>query len=299
MIEPGSLPINTHGPIPEMVEPLMFVNLAGWIDASGAGAAAIEHIAKATDATEILDFDGDLFIDSRARRPVMEIRDGVNNGLRWNVPMIRWGKDAHGKDVLLLSGPEPDFAWRLFCSTVGTIAGELGVQKVIGLGAYPYGTPHTRPVQITHTTPNKATSDRLTSGRNTLDVPGGAVSYLELELEGRGILAIEFWAQVPHYVATMQFSAASEALIRAASRETGLVVDTSELIAETETQRARLDELVGANSDHGDMVTKLEEAYDAAHRPAALDIATDLPTAEQLAAEVEQFLRNQQTGEER
>jgi hypothetical protein len=32
------------------------------------------------------------------------------------------------------------------------------------------------------------------------------------------------------------------------------------------------------------------------HSPAAIDIASNLPSADQLAAEVEQFLRDQQTG---
>ena len=297
MTDPVGRPYNVHGVIPELVEPLLLVNLGGWIDASSAGSAAVEHIASQSGAEEVIDFDGDLFVDYRARRPVMEIRDGVNTGLRWNVPMIRLGRDKRGKDLLILSGPEPDFSWRLFCHSVGEIAEELGVTRMIGLGGYPYGAPHTRPVRLTCTTPDKATSARLPYGRNTLDVPAGALSHLELEFHHRGLGALSFWAQIPHYVATMQFSSASAALIDAVARETGLDIDTIPLLNEAETQRERLDGLVGANTEHGDMVVKLEQAYDAAHRPAELDIATELPSAEQLAAEVEQFLRDQQTGE--
>ena len=296
-MDPAATPYVLRGPLPEMTDPVLLVNLVGWIDASGAGASAVEHIASKTGAVEVIEFDGDTFVDFRARRPVMEIRDGVNTGVRWNVPVIRAGRDPRGRDVLLLSGPEPDFSWQLFCRTVGDICVQAGVRTMVGLGAYPYGAPHTRPVQITHTTPDRAVSERLPHARNTLDVPAGVLSCLELELDRRGITAVSFWAQVPHYVATMQFSAAGAALVEVACRETGISVDTIELMDEAEVQRERLDGLVGANSEHGDMVTKLEQAYDAAHRPAALDIATDLPTADQLAAEVEQFLRDQQTGE--
>lgn len=298
MTDPAGRPYTVNGVLPVLHEPVLLVNLSGWIDASAAGAGAIDHIAKLTDAVEIISFDGDRFMDYRARRPVMEIRQGVNAGVRPNIPVIRLAHDAKGAAILLLSGPEPDFAWQLFCSSVADIAVELGVKKVIGVGAYPYGAPHTRKVRLTHTTPDRAVSDRLNHDRNTLDVPAGVSSLLELEMHSRGITALTFWAQVPHYVATMQFSAASAALIEAVRTETGLVVDTSLLEEEAAVQRERLDNLVGANSEHADMITKLEQAYDAAHSPAALEIVTDLPSAEQLGEEIERFLREQQSGDQ-
>lgn len=298
MRQPSDRPYTVNGALPHLDGPVMIVNLAGWIDASGAGAAAVEHVAGISDAAEIITFDGDSFIDYRARRPVMQIRQGVNAGVRWSVPVVRLVHDAKGKDVLLLSGPEPDFAWQYFCSAVGDIAVELGVREMIGLGAYPYGSPHTRKVRLTHTTPDPAISARMNHDRNTLDVPAGVSSCLELEMHSRGIPALTFWAQVPHYVATMQFSAATAALIEAVRAETGLAIDTSLLDEEAVVQRERLDSLVGANPEHAEMITKLEQAYDTAHSPAAIEIVTDLPSAEQLAEEVEKFLREQQSGEQ-
>ena len=295
---PADRPFTVNGVLPQLHEPVMLVNLTGWIDASGAGAAAVEHAARLSDTVEIITFDGDSFIDYRARRPVMEIRQGVNAGVRWTVPIIRFAHDAKGKDLLLLSGPEPDFAWQHFCGAVADIAVELGVTQMIGLGAYPYGSPHTRKVRLTHTTPDPAVSARMNHDRNTLDVPAGVTSCLELEMHARGIPALTFWAQVPHYVATMQFSAASAALIEAVRVETGLAIDSSLLDEEAAVQRERLDNLVGGNPEHAEMITKLEQAYDAAHSPAALEIVTDLPSAEQLAEEVERFLREQQSGEQ-
>lgn len=295
---PSDRPFTVNGVLPELHDPVMVVNLTGWIDASGAGAAAVEHIARLSDTVELITFDGDAFIDYRARRPVMEIRQGVNAGVRWSLPTIRLAQDAKGRDLLLLSGPEPDFAWQRFCSAVADIAVELGVKQMIGLGAYPYGSPHTRRVRLTHTTPDPAISARMNHDRNTLDVPAGVSSCLELEMHSRGIASLTLWAQVPHYVATMQFSAASAALIEAVRVETGLAIDSSLLDEEAVVQRERLDNLVGANPEHAEMITKLEQAYDAAHSPAALEIVTDLPSAEQLAEEVEKFLREQQSGEQ-
>jgi predicted ATP-grasp superfamily ATP-dependent carboligase len=276
---------------------VLLVQLTGWIDASGAANAAMEHITRVTDAKELLTFDGDTFIDYRARRPVMELREGVNTRIVWGAPGLRVGTDSKGKEVLLLSGPEPDTAWRFFARTVGELAAELGVTKMIALGAYPYGAPHTRPVGLSSTTPSETLAKRLRHSRNSLDAPAGVAAVLEHELHGRGIEAMGFWAQIPHYVSTMPFPAGSAALVEAVEAEAGLALDAMPLVKEAVTQRERLDQLVSSNPEHAEMLGKLEQAYDAMHSPAAIDIASNLPSADQLAAEVEQFLRDQQPGE--
>lgn len=292
----GGLPFELHSPLPALSDPVLLVQFTGWIDASGAANAAMDHIAAAIDAKELLTFDGDTFIDYRARRPVMELRDGVNTRIVWGAPVMRVGADAKGKDIVLLSGPEPDTAWRFFARTVGELAMELGVTKMVALGAYPYGAPHTRPVGLSTTTPDESISRRLRHSRNSLDAPAGVAAVLEHELHGRGIEAMGFWAQIPHYVATMAYPAGTAALIEAVSAEAGLVLDTTTVVKEALTQRERLDQLVASNPEHAEMLSKLEEAYDTMHSPAAIDIASNLPSADQLAAEVEQFLRDQQTG---
>jgi hypothetical protein len=293
----GGLPFELHGALPALHQPVLVVQLTGWIDASGAANAAMEHITRVTDAKELLTFDGDTFIDYRARRPVMELREGVNTRIVWGAPGLRVGTDSKGKDVLLLSGPEPDTAWRFFARTVGELATELGVTKMIALGAYPYGAPHTRPVGLSSTTPSETLARRLRHSRNSLDAPAGVAAVLEHELHGRGIEAMGFWAQIPHYVATMAYPAGSAALIEAVEAEAGLALDAMPLVKEAVTQRERLDQLVSSNPEHSEMLGKLEQAYDAMHSPAAIDIASNLPSADQLAAEVEQFLRDQQPGE--
>ena len=296
MTPTGGLPFSLHGRLPVLDSPVLLVQLTGWIDASGAAATAMETILRTADAKELITFDADTFIDFRARRPVMELRDGVNTRIVWSTPELRVGRDTGGRDILLLTGPEPDSAWRFFARTVGDLATELGVSRMIGLGAYPYGAPHTRPVGITNTTPSAETSRRLPHGKSSLDAPAGVAAVLEHELHDRGIEAIGFWAQIPHYVSTMAYPAGSAALLEAICAETGLQFDTAELLQEAVTQRERLDQLVQSNPDHAEMLSKLEAAYDALRTQTAIDIASNMPSADQLAEEIEQFLRDQQSG---
>jgi predicted ATP-grasp superfamily ATP-dependent carboligase len=274
--------------------------LTGWIDASGAANAAMEHVISATDSDVLITFDADTFIDYRARRPIMEVRSGINKRLVWITPEMRVGHDADNNDILMLSGPEPDTSWQLFANTVGELSTQLGVQRMFGLGAYPYGAPHTRAVGMTCTTPDPNVAARMQYARNTVDVPAGVEALLEHALFDRGMEVIGLWAQVPHYISNMAYPAASAALIETMCSLGELNFDTASLRREAGVQRERLDQLVRGNDDHLTMLRRLEDAYDAvlnmdADSTHSLD--DDLPTMDELAEEVEEFLRNQRDGE--
>ena len=55
---------------------------------------------------------------------------------------------------------------------------------------------------------------------------------------------------------------------------------------------------MAGNPEHAEMLGKLEAAYDAEHGSfgAMKPDAAAIPTVDEIAAEVEQFLRDQQTG---
>jgi len=291
-------PYSVQGELPILDSPTLIIMMSGWIDASGAAAGAMQHLINATASRDLINFDGDTFVDYRARRPLMELREGVNTRIVWSVPEMRVGTDDDGRDVLLLTGPEPDMAWHYFAKTVATLATQLGVKTAIGMGAYPFGAPHTRPVGLSATSSDAAIAERLSLTRSTVDVPAGVEAILEHSLTDAGITAIGLWAQIPHYVATMAYPAASAALVEAACLEAGLTIDTSALRKESGVQRERLDQLVAGNPEHAEMLGKLEAAYDAEHGSfgAMKPDATAIPTVDEIAAEVEQFLRDQQTG---
>ena len=142
------------GSIPELTAPTLVVMLTGWIDASGSAAAAMAALEMDCKARTIAVFDGDTFIDYRARRPTMQLRDGVNTALSWPDIEIKAGRDLDGNDVLLLTGPEPDMAWHRFSREVAELGVRLGVQRMVALGSYPFATPHTRPARLSISAPS-------------------------------------------------------------------------------------------------------------------------------------------------
>ena len=92
-----------------LVDPLMVVAFDAWIDAGSASTSAAALLAEG--GTRIATIDGDALFDYRARRPTLRIQDGHLVELEWpdlDVMARRIG----GRDVLVLSGPEPDYRWR-------------------------------------------------------------------------------------------------------------------------------------------------------------------------------------------
>lgn len=284
-------PYVVHGELPVLDQPVLVVHFGGWIDASGAAGAAMSVIDAATAARPIVTFDSDVFVDYRARRPTMELREGVSTRLIWPEIVLKVGRDLKGSAVLLLSGPEPDSQWRRFANAVGSLAAHLGVSRMIALGAYPFAAPHTRSARLSITTPSAEIAASTPWLRSTLDVPAGVAAVLEHSLSAAGVPSLGLWAQVPHYVSAMPYPASAAALIEGLHASAGIEIPTGELHREAEVQRSRIDQLVSGNDEHESMVRQLEAAWDAAIDGSAPD--TPLPTADELAAEFERFLRDQ------
>ncbi len=288
-------PYVLHEAMPTLDQPVMVVMLTGWIDASSAAAAAMATVQEEWAVRPLATFDGDTFIDYRARRPTMELREGVNVRLVWSDIELHVGSDAQGHDVLTLSGPEPDSQWRRFADVVSTLAVELGVRQMVVLGAYPFATPHTRDPRLSSSSPSAAVVDSVAYLKNSVDVPAGMGAVREHAFTDKGVPSLGIWAQVPHYVSAMSYPAATLALLTGLGEVAGLVVDAAAIRQETIIQRQRLDQLVASNDEHRAMVNQLEELYDQAKQQTDLLGTGGIPTGDELAAEFEQFLRDQDT----
>ena len=284
-----------HGELPTLDRPVLVVHLHGWIDASGAAAAAMAALDAACNTKALATFDGDTFIDYRARRPTMELREGVNTRLLWNDIELKAGEDSLGHPVLTLTGPEPDSQWRAFAGAVTQLALQLGVYQMVALGSYPFASPHTRPARLSSSSPSADVIENLPYLKNSVDVPAGMSAVLEHALTEAGVASLGIWVQVPHYVSAMSYPAASAALLDGLRDVTGITVDAVDLAREAEIQNQRIDLLVGGNDEHQAMVQQLETLYDQAEQQTLdLDRAiSDLPSGDELAAEFERFLRDQ------
>ena len=200
---------------PDLNEPVLVIGLEGWIDAGLGASTAVATLLETTPTEVLATFDTEYFIDQRARRPLARIVDGITTELTWPEIQLRYGRDGDGADVLFLVGPEPDFHWSDFVDVVTDAAGRFDVRLVVGLGAFPAPTPHTRPVRVIGTAPAASAHLLATVGSvsGELEVPAGIGTALELGFAEVDMDIVTLWARVPHYVSSMPYPQASAALI--------------------------------------------------------------------------------------
>jgi PAC2 family len=263
----------------ELVAPVLVVSFDGWVDAAGASSAATEHLADG--GSLVATFDDDTLFDYRSRRPTLDIIDGTLHRLEWPAIQIH-RRTLDGRDLLILHGPEPDFRWKELGGELGAFCLRAGVMQWVSLGAIPAAVPHTRPVPVLAT----ASRDGLLHEADTkgppglLRVPSAAISAVELPVTEAGVPAVGFYAQVPHYVGG-PYAAASAALLRHLGRHLGVEIPLDDLEQEADAQRQRLDVAVEADDDVRELLERMEQTDE------------ELPSGDELAAEIERFLRGQ------
>jgi predicted ATP-grasp superfamily ATP-dependent carboligase len=280
---------------PELDRPALILAPDGWIDAGGAGVGAMAALLQAIPTELVATFDSDELIDYRARRPISVMEDGVYQELNWPRIELRAGHDDDGQDVLVLVGPEPDSRWRAFSGAVAELAGMFGVRMLVGMAGFPAPVPHTRtaPLAASASSTELALSIGVVPGM--LQVPAGILAALGERLGGMGVPAIGLWARVPHYAAGLPYPDASLQLLDGLARVTGLRIDAPEVREAAEETRRRLDDLASNSAQHRTLVRQLETTFDAeAENQSALAAGwANLPTGDELAAELEKFLRDE------
>jgi predicted ATP-grasp superfamily ATP-dependent carboligase len=182
-------------------------------------------------------------------------------------------------------------AWHAFVRAVVGLAGQLGVRLVVGLGAFAAPVPHTRPVSLMAiaTTAELAAQVGVVSG--DAEMPAGIQTALQEGFAVAGVPAIGVWARVPHYLAAIPYPAASAALVDALTTVSGLELDAAELHAAADSMLGQIDEIIANSAEYPALVRQLEAAVDG--ETTAFDFS-DLPSGDELAAELERFLRGEQ-----
>ncbi len=276
---------------------VMLYYLDGFIDAGAAGRLLSTHLMSALDPHRIARFDIDSLLDYRSRRPVMTF--AKDHWEDYDAPELSLSllHDSAGQQFLMLTGLEPDREWHAFTSAVQQLAADLGVRLAVGFHGIPMGVPHTRALGVTA----HATEPALIPGNrpfvDKLQVPGSAAALLEYRLGEASRAAIGFAVHVPHYLAQAAYPAAAVTLLESVRRVTGL-----ELPADALREAARRTDLeiarqVEGSDEVAEVVRALEQQYDAftADRENLLaEHGEPMPTAEELGAQFERFLAEQQ-----
>ncbi len=293
MLDPREL-YQVEPDAPALREPVLVIVLDGFVDAGSAARLAVDSLLATGPGRLVARFDVDQLVDYRSRRP--PLRFETDRWTSYSAPELDVVAltDSGGAGFLLLSGPEPDTQWERFAAAVEQLVAQLGVRLVVNLTGIPMAVPHTRPIGVTV----HGTRPELTEGHEALfataEVPGSAVALTEYRLGQAGHAAMGFAVHVPHYLARADYPQAARVLVDHLAVATGLYLSTEALTTAAEQAEREIAEQVAGSDEVAQVVSALERQYDTvvsgtAERPGA-GLGGELPSADELAAEVERFL---------
>lgn len=273
---------------PRLTDPLLVAAFSGWNDAGDAATAALRWLGDAFGRERVGALDADDHLDHQVSRPTLELVDGCIRRIDW--PALSLHRvSPPGRDLVLLEGPEPNYGWRSFCDSVVHAARDLGCDTVVTCGALLADVPHTRLPRLTGVTDDAGLMDRLGLRRSRYEGPTGITGVLADAARGAGLRSVSLWAPVPHYAPSAPAPAATRALLEGIAGLAALTLDLSALDDDVAAWRAEVDEAIAAESEVRGYVAELEAQADA-------EASAALPSAEDLAAQVEDFLRRREDG---
>ncbi len=262
----------------------------GWNDAGEAASDAVQHLLVAWRATLLATIDPEDYYDFQVNRPHVGFDSDGEREISWRTTSF-WHCESRseGRDLVLLTGIEPNVRWRGFCTEVLDYVAGLQATTFISLGALLADVPHSRPVPVTGISSDRAIAEAHGLEPSRYTGPTGIVGVLQDAAQRRGMTTLSFWAAVPHYVAQPPAPKATMALLGELEDMLGTAIDLGSLPEKAKAWERGVDELASDDADVAEYVKSLEEERDAAELPQA--------SGDAIAKEFERYLRRRSQGD--
>lgn len=273
---------------PALRAPVLVAAFAGWNDAANAATTALEAVAISLEAERVAEIDPEEFYDFQVTRPTIRMSEGQTREVDWpSNAIFAAAAPSAERDLVLISGIEPNLRWRSFADAVLDVAERLGVEMVVTLGALLADVSHTRAVPITGLASDPQLVERLSLNRSSYEGPTGIVGIVHDACRQRGLTSASLWAAVPHYIAAVPNPKAALALLRRLEGFTGVAIEASELEEAMGRFESQVDRAVALNPEIEDLVRRLEVEQDEVPELEGRDV----PSGDAIARDFQRFLR--------
>jgi proteasome assembly chaperone (PAC2) family protein len=272
---------------PQLRRPFVVAAFEGWSDAGDAATSAVAYLKGQWDAVDFASIDPEDFFDFQAHRPMVRLNEEGIREISWpSTTFAAATLESSERDAILMTGVEPSMRWATFTQLVLDVANSCGAEIVVGLGALLAGRPHTRPIRVTGTATTPQLASRFGLATPRYEGPTGILGVLADACRRTDLDCVTLWSWVPHYLTGSPSPSASLALLQRLSALLDMSIDLSDLEGRSRSHEGRIAEAVRSDPDIAATVEELERQADA-------EDMTDIPTGDELAAEVERFLRDQ------
>ncbi len=269
---------------PVLRRPQAICAFAGWGDAGDASTGAAQHLIANLEGDAFARIDPDDFYEFQARRPHVEFESGVRS-VYWPDNEFHALHHPEG-DLVVVVGEEPHLRWRAFCNEIAAALSDLGVTRVVLLGAFLGQVAHSRPVPLVGAASDVGLLTDNGVGVSDYEGPTGIVGVLTQALADHGMEALSVWAAVPHYLSNQTYPPGIHALVRKTSQILGIPLDLSELAAAAAEYRFSVDAVVADNEELMGYIEKLENSEPRSVRQPPVS------PVEGLVEEIERFLED-------
>ena len=266
----------------DLRDPIVVAAFGGWNDAGSAATDAVAHLGESLHGEFVFRLDPDDYYDFQVNRPMVEGVSPTERQIIW--PGVQFSvAPLSDRDLLLISGPEPNMRWRSWCTSVVSAILSAKARRVIVLGALLADTPHTRPVPVSGTASDLRVAESLGLELSAYEGPTGIVGVLADACHSAGLEVLSLWAAIPHYVSQPPCPKATLALLSRVEDLLDSPVELGELPELAKAWERGVNELAAEDTEIAEYVTALEQQQD----------ATDLPeaTGDAIAAEFQRYLR--------
>ena len=275
---------------PALTDPVVVMALQGWNDAGDAASTAAEFLRTTWAARRFASIDPEEFYDFQVSRPSVELVDGTTRRITWPDAEFLLARPG-GRDVVLLTGGEPNLRWRTFCDTIVRACQKMGASTFVTLGAFLADVPHIRPVPIVGSASSTEEAERLRLAPSNYEGPTGIVGVAHDAAKRAGIESVSFWAAVPHYLPMGENPKAALALVGRLAEYLDIPVDVELLHARSVGWEEEVTEQIRENETLSGYVEQLaeqeQENTDISQVPSA--------SGDEIAAEIERFLQDRGT----
>ncbi|MCX6501109.1 MAG: PAC2 family protein [Microbacterium sp.] len=280
----------------------LVVLLTGFTDAGSAVSQTVSYLRDELTHAMVRRYENDVLLDYRARRPLISFESDHLTDYRPPRLELTLTRDALGQPFLVLAGYEPDFAWDSFVASVAEFVQSAAVSSVTWVHAIGMPVPHTRPLGATVSGNRTSLAEDHSVWKPHTQVPATAGHLLEYRLAEAGVAVAGFVLLIPHYLGDTEYPGAAIAALDSITAGTGLVFGIDSLRDDNEEFLGKVSEQIAASDELERMLHGLEERYDSymagSTQATALLHEADLPSADEIAAELERFLANRGHGDE-
>jgi hypothetical protein len=281
----------------------LVAGLTGFADAGSAVTQFSEYLLDTLEHVTVAQFDTDALLDYRARRPTIYFDQDHLSDYRPSTLNLYLAKDELQQPFLLLTGYEPDFQWERFTAAVLQLIERYQVKTTTWVHAIPMPVPHTRSIGVTVSGNRTELIDAMSVWKPRTQVPANALHLIEYRLQELAHPTAGFVLLIPHYLSDTEYPAAAVTALESVSAATGLIFPTDRLREEGRDFVAKIDGQVENNQELARLVGTLEERHDSYMQDNPLrspltDEDGELPTADEIAAELQNFLAIRRNGDE-